>query len=227
MNWFKKQSIIVKFIVVAVGLFFLSAVVAGIYEGIVGEEETIVEVEKETKKKEESKKKEETEQNKLEEEKQNKEKEKKIEQKEKNKKKKEKAVKEKENKKEIEAKKKQNKEQTFDDFSTAEYSIEDIEAEMKDDTLHFHFRWINQSGQSTPFTALGYVDVSQGDEILKEVSDAYDPSNISGILFKNANGGGHAVDLEYELKNDKDIKVLFGTTIEGSDRKEELIIESD
>jgi len=139
--------------------------------------------------------------------------------------KKDETVKKEQEQKEEETKKEDKQEFSFDDFSTAEYSVENIEAEIKDDTLHFGFRWINQSGEDIHFTALGYIDVSQGDEILEETSGSFDPDNKSGILFKNAYGGAHRVDLEYELENDEDIRILFGTTLEGSDTKEELIIE--
>lgn len=38
-NWFKKQSMMIKVIVVVIGLFVLSAVVSGVYDGIFGEDE--------------------------------------------------------------------------------------------------------------------------------------------------------------------------------------------
>ena len=113
----------------------------------------------------------------------------------------------------------------LDDFSMAEFSVEDMSATIEDGILHLSFRWINQSGDKAPFTSLAYLDVHQGDELLEEVSGSYDVDNKTGVLFKNANGGGHRVDLEYELKNEDDIELLFGSTIEGVNQKEEQTIE--
>src|SRR5699024_6148461 len=89
----------------------------------------------------------------------------------------------------------------LDDFAMAEYSIEEMTATIEDDILRLSFRWINQSGDKAPFTSLAYLDVHQGDELLDEVSGSYDVDNKTGILFQNADGGFHSVDLEFELKN--------------------------
>lgn len=113
----------------------------------------------------------------------------------------------------------------LDDFSMAEFSVEDMEARIENKKIYLSFRWINQSGEDAPFTALGFLDVHQGDEVLDEVSGSYDADNKTGILFKNANGGGHSVDLEYELKNEDDIKLVFGSTLEEIKTKEEQTIE--
>src|SRR5699024_506218 len=113
----------------------------------------------------------------------------------------------------------------IDDFAMAEISIEDMTATIEYDILRLSFRWINQSGYKAPFTSLAYLDVHQGDELLDEVSGSYDVDNKTGILFQNADGGFHSVDLEFELENEEDIDLLFGSTIEGVNQKEEQTIE--
>src|SRR5699024_3412328 len=113
----------------------------------------------------------------------------------------------------------------LDDFAMAEFSIEDMTATIEDEILRLSFRWINQSGDKAPFTSLVYLDVHQGDELLDEVSGSYDVDNKTGILFQNADGGFHSVDLEFELENEEDIDLLFGSTIEGVNQKEEQTIE--
>src|SRR5699024_5125887 len=113
----------------------------------------------------------------------------------------------------------------LDDFAMAEFSIEEMTATIEDDILRLSFRWINQSGDKAPFTSLAYLDVHQGDELLDEVSGSYDVDNKTGILFQNADGGFHSVDLEFELENEEDIDLLFGSTIEGVNQKEEQTIE--
>ena len=226
-----------KIVVVVLVLFVGSAVVAGAIEGITDSEETQennesdneaenVVAESENKEKQANKEKADQEAKAKEEKEKKEAKEKEAEEKKKQEEKELKA-KEKEEQEKKEAEKEKKKEIVLDDFSTAEYSVENMEAEIKDDKLIFSFRWINQSGEDSPFTALGYVDVSQDGEILEEISGSFDPGNKSGILFKNAYGGAHRVDLEYALDNEEDIRILFGTTLEGNDRKEELIIEID
>ena len=133
-----------------------------------------------------------------------------------------------EEKKQVEKEKKEeSKPKTIelDDFAMAEFSIEDMTATIEDDILRLSFRWINQSGDKAPFTSLAYLDVHQGDELLDEVSGSYDVDNKTGILFQNADGGFHSVDLEFELENEEDIDLLFGSTIEGVNQKEEQTIE--
>src|SRR5699024_2221050 len=133
-----------------------------------------------------------------------------------------------EEKKQVEKEKKEeSKPKTIelDDFAMAEFSIEDMTATIEDEILRLSFRWINQSGDKAPFTSLAYLDVHQGDELLDEVSGSYDVDNKTGILFQNADGGFHSVDLEFELKNENDIDLLFGSTIEGANQKEEQTIE--
>lgn len=115
----------------------------------------------------------------------------------------------------------------LDDFSMAEFSVEDMTAKIDGDTLHLKFYWINQSGEDKPaFTAVGYLDVTQGDEILEEVSGAYDVNKTNADMLKfNANGGTMAVNLEYDIENDENIDLLFGSIHEDATGKEEQTIE--
>lgn len=115
-----------------------------------------------------------------------------------------------------------------DKLTFAEFTIDSIRTEISDDELTLKFHWINQSGEDKmPFTVLGYIDVSQDGEQLDEISGAYDSDNKLEILFRNANGGRHPVTLVYELENKEDVRLLFGTTLEESDKKETITIEID
>ena len=135
-----------------------------------------------------------------------------------------------EEKKQVEKEKKEeSKPKTIelDDFAMAEFSVEGMAATIDDDILHLNFRWINQSGEDKPaFTAVGYLDVTQGDEILEEISGAYDTNKTGAdMLTFNANGGTMSVNLEYKLENDEKIDLLFGSTHEYATGKEEQSIE--
>ena len=103
------------------------------------------------------------------------------------------------------------------------FMVSDVKAEIQDDKLKVSFRWLNNSGEDIHYTYLGYTGATQGDESLEEVSDAYDPSNKTNALFKNANGGSHRIDLEYELVNDEDVELVFGST--HTDKKDTLTVE--
>src|SRR5699024_8089913 len=127
---------------------------------------------------------------------------------------------------EAEEKEEEPKTVEHDNLEFGEFTMEEITTEINDNELTFSFRWINQSGkEKLPFTAVGYIDVHQGDELLDETSDAYDVDNKTGILFKNALGGGHKVTLTYELENDEPIKIRIGATHEIDNTKEEIVIE--
>lgn len=115
-----------------------------------------------------------------------------------------------------------------DELLFGEYTINNIKTEIKNSELKLMFDWINQSGRDDiPFTAVGYFDVMQGEEILKEISGAFDPTTNSDVLRKADNGIISPVTLKYELKNNEPIKVQFGATHEIDDTKEELIVEID
>lgn len=125
-----------------------------------------------------------------------------------------------------EEKEEESKTVEHDNLEFGEFTMEEITTEINDNELTFSFRWINQSGkEKLPFTAVGYIDVHQGDELLDETSDAYDVDNKTGILFKNALGGGHKVTLTYKLENDEPIRIRIGATHEIDNTKEEIVIE--
>lgn len=108
----------------------------------------------------------------------------------------------------------------------AEFTVENIKAEIEGDELKLKFDWINQSGkEDVPFSALGYFDVMQGDEILKETSGAFDPTSNSDVLRRAANGVTLPVTLIYGIANDESVVVKFGATHELDDAKEEITIE--
>src|SRR5690625_4841320 len=70
-----------------------------------------------------------------------------------------------------------------------EFTLDNIKTEINNNELTLKFEWINQSGKDDiPFTGVGYVDVTQGDEILKETSGAYDAMTNSSMLRKVKNG---------------------------------------
>ena len=116
---------------------------------------------------------------------------------------------------------------SFDDeFVFAEYAVDDIKIEIKDDTLTLKFDWMNQSGKDDmPFTALGYVDVAQDDDSLDEISDAYDPLGNNNILRKVKSGVTLNTITEYEIQNNKPIEVKFGATNEHDNSKESITIK--
>lgn len=112
------------------------------------------------------------------------------------------------------------------EFLFGEFTVNKFEANLQDDELKLSFYWINQSGKDDiPFTAVGYFDVMQGEEILKETSGAFDPGTNSDVLRKTDNGIMSPVRVTYELVNDDPIEVRFGATHENDDTKEALIIE--
>lgn len=113
-----------------------------------------------------------------------------------------------------------------DDLEFGEFTMEKIKTEVNDNELTFNFNWINQSGKDKlPFTAAGYIDVYQGDDLLDETSGSYDVGNKIGILFTNALGGSHKVTLTYNLESDEPIKIRIGATHEDDNTKKEIVIE--
>lgn len=143
----------------------------------------------------------------------------------------EKKAKEEESKESEEATKEEPKEDDahvteHEGFSFAEHSIDEITTEIKDNELTLKFEWTNQSGiEDAPFTAIGYVDVSQDDDVLDEITDAYDPSSNNNVLRKIDNGVTMPVTLVYEIENDEPIRMLFGATHEDVTKKEEITIK--
>ena len=112
-----------------------------------------------------------------------------------------------------------------DDMVFGEFSLTDITTEVTDDEVVLTFSWLNQSGRDTPFISLGLISVTQGDEVLEETSGAYDVSDKSNILFKNANGGPHKVTLVYKLENRKQVEIAITSTLEFSDEREAIKVD--
>lgn len=111
-------------------------------------------------------------------------------------------------------------------FTFAEFTIENIKTEIKDNELKLMFDWINQSGKDdTTLTALAYFDVTQGNEILNEISDAFSPGSNSDVFRRVDHGIISPVTLIYEITNDEPVKITFGATAEFDDTTEVLIIE--
>lgn len=74
------------------------------------------------------------------------------------------------------------------------------------------FSWLNQSGEESTFMAISLLDAKQGDELLEEVTGAWDimNKNSSDVYFPNANGGEKKIELTYELVNEDDpITLIF------------------
>lgn len=116
---------------------------------------------------------------------------------------------------------KEHKEITF-----GEFTVKSITTEIIDDELMLNFRWVNQSGKDkTPFTALGFVDVTQGDDILEETTGAYDPLTNSDILRKVNNGIEDPVEVKYSIVNNESIEIVFGAAHEYDDTKETIKID--
>ncbi len=113
-----------------------------------------------------------------------------------------------------------------DELLFGEYTVNNIKTEIENDELKLMFEWINQSGKDDiPFTSVGYFDVMQGEEILKETSGAFDPGANSDILRRTDHGIISPVTLTYEIKNDKPIEIQFGATHELDDKTESIIVE--
>src|SRR5699024_579009 len=102
------------------------------------------------------------------------------------------------------------------------FMIENVVAEIEVEELTVSFRWINNTGEDIHFTYIGFMDAMQGDVALEENSGAYDPSNKSNALFKNANGGSHKITLKFELENKEDVELVFGST--HTDKRDRLTV---
>lgn len=107
-----------------------------------------------------------------------------------------------------------------EDLLFADFTMRDITTEVKENELIFKFTWLNQSDwDDSPFTVLGYIDVSQGGEYIEEQSD--NPQTHD----RNAKGGALPVTLKYDLLNDEDIEILIGATNEDAPQKETITVE--
>lgn len=194
---FKGLSFFMKIAVIAGILFVGSAVIAGIYESIVGPEETENPIE-EIKEDEPAENVEEPNEDEPEE------------------------VEDEQEEIEGEPTIVEHEEQ----FLFGEFTVESFKTEIIDNELELSFYWINQSGKDDiPFISVGYFDVLQGEEILKDTSGAYDPGTNSDALRKTDNGIMSPIRVTYDLVNDDPIEVRFGATHENDDTKETLTIE--
>lgn len=200
-KWFKGLNTFAKIGILAAVIFFGSAVVAGIYDAVVNPVDEIANND------------ETTEEPKTEAEPKN-------------------EVKEVEENKEVEPEE-EPEEKPEDEiveheerFTFAEFTIENIKTEIKDNELKLMFDWVNQSGKDdTTLTALAYFDVTQGNEILNEISDAFSPGSNSDVFRRVDHGIISPVTLIYEITNDEPVKITFGATAEFDDTTEVLIIE--
>lgn len=196
-KWFKGLNTFAKIGILAAVIFFGSAVVAGIYDAVVNPVDEIANNDETT---EEPKKT--------------------VEPKD--------EVKEVKENEEVEPEEKPEDEivEHEERFTFAEFTIENIKTEIKDNELKLMFDWVNQSGEdNTTLTALAYFDVTQGNEILDEISDAFSPGSNSDIFRRVDHGIISPVTLVYKIMNDEPIKITFGATAEFDDTTETLIIE--
>ena len=123
---------------------------------------------------------------------------------------------------------KEKKEQEYDSFSFAEYTVRDIRSEIEGDKLIFNFRWVNQSGRKTHFTALGYFEVSQGGELLEESSGALDLFENNDVYKKRRSSMGvfYPIKLEYKINsNGGPVEISFGSTVEVETELERMKIK--
>lgn len=90
--------------------------------------------------------------------------------------------------------------------------------------MDLSFDWLNTSFEdSTTFMRAAGIDVHQGDELLEEITGAYNDKQ-SDVYFPNAVGGKIGVDLTYELvDSESEVKIVFVPWDEYDDT-EELII---
>jgi len=123
---------------------------------------------------------------------------------------------------------KEKEEQEYDSFSFAEYTARDIRSEIEGNKLIFNFRWVNQSGRKTHFTALGYFDVSQGGELLEESSGALEPFVNNDVHKKRRSSMAvfYPIKLEYKINpNGGPVEVSFGSTVEVETEHERMKIK--
>lgn len=74
------------------------------------------------------------------------------------------------------------------------------------------FTWTNQAGDGVKkFISMSQMDVYQGEEILDEKINAFDIENrdLSTLFFDNPENGDVNVILTYELKNTKELRIVF------------------
>lgn len=83
-----------------------------------------------------------------------------------------------------------------------EFTMSFEQLEIEDDKAILTYRWLNQAGDGEKFFfELAGIDVKQDENLLDEVSGAYDADNknTSDMYFPNAENGETKVTLEYEI----------------------------
>lgn len=113
----------------------------------------------------------------------------------------------------------------------AEYTVKmnEVKVYEKDGSAFadISFNWINQAGDGAKmFFQVSTFDVVQGENILEEVSGAWDieNKNSSDIYFPNAQNGEHKVELTYELANKEEPLTIKIRPMTGEDT-EEITVE--
>lgn len=113
-----------------------------------------------------------------------------------------------------------------EEFQFTEFLIDGITTKVNGDELELRFFWTNQSGEDDVwFERIGWVDVYQNDEILKEVSGAYEPGGNSDALREAKLGVKLPVKLIYEIESDEPIEIKFGPALEADKNRYEIIVE--
>ncbi|HIS27853.1 MAG TPA: hypothetical protein IAA78_00190 [Candidatus Avamphibacillus intestinigallinarum] len=77
------------------------------------------------------------------------------------------------------------------------------------DYIDISFNWLNRIGMKATLPKVTQVDVEQDDELLDEVSNAWDDPN-GDVRFVTGNNASWKIKLTYALKNTDDpVKIIF------------------
>ena len=77
------------------------------------------------------------------------------------------------------------------------------------DYIDISFNWLNRIGMKATLPKATQVDVEQDDELLDEVSNAWDDPN-GDVRFVTGNNASWKIKLTYALKNTDDpVKIIF------------------
>lgn len=77
------------------------------------------------------------------------------------------------------------------------------------DYIDISFNWLNRIGMKAILPKVTQVDVEQDDELLDEVSNAWDDPN-GDVRFVTGNNASWKIKLTYALKNTDDpVKIIF------------------
>lgn len=133
-----------------------------------------------------------------------------------------------EEKKEDEPKKLDKKIELDDEILFVNFNVYMDEARIYEENgkvyMDLSFDWLNTSFEdSTTFMRAAGIDVHQGDQLLEEITDAYNDKK-SDVYFPNAVGGKTGVDLTYELvDSESELKIVFVPWDQYDDSKELII----